>query len=102
MYWMYRSDPSRLSMYYTHDDFLQTLVTFGHVGLAAIGMTLVLVFAFWFLGRGVATPFPFAGFLWVALGGCLAHAKFDFPFQIYSLQLMFLSICALLTSVSRR
>jgi hypothetical protein len=37
----------------------------------------------------------------VALGGCLLHARFDFPLQMYSILLLFLALCAVLFSLSR-
>jgi hypothetical protein len=40
--------------------------------------------------------------LWVALSGCLVQARFDFPFQIYSIVLLFLLYCALPSTLSRR
>ena len=40
--------------------------------------------------------------IWVALVGCLVHARYDFPFQIYSILFLFLTICALLFNLSRR
>jgi hypothetical protein len=38
---------------------------------------------------------------WLALAGCLVHARFDFPFQIHSTLLLFLVICAILSGLSR-
>jgi len=39
--------------------------------------------------------------VWLALGGCLVHARFDFPFQIHSTLLLFLVLCAMLFGLSR-
>jgi len=102
MYRMYRASPDQRLVAQTHDDFLETLVTFGRVGLTGLELMLALVFAYWFLGRGIPTNPAFVAFFWVALGGCLVHAKFDFPFQIYSLLLLFLTIGAMATTFSRR
>ena len=40
--------------------------------------------------------------LWLALAGCLIQARFDFPFQVYSILLLFLFHCAILSTLSRR
>jgi hypothetical protein len=56
----------------------------------------------WFAGRGIRTGWRFVSLLWLALAGCLVHARYDFHLQIYSILLMFLLICAVLFSVRRR
>jgi hypothetical protein len=40
--------------------------------------------------------------LWLALAGCLVHARYDFPFQICSIVWLFLILCAVLANLSRR
>ena len=40
--------------------------------------------------------------LWLAIVGCLFHAKFDFPLQIHSILVLFLTVCAILSSPGRR
>ena len=40
--------------------------------------------------------------IWLALLGCLAEARYDFPFQIYSIVFLFLTICAVIFNLSRR
>ena len=39
-------------------------------------------------------------YLWLALTGCLLHARFDFPLQIYSILFLFLLECAILSVVT--
>jgi O-antigen ligase len=102
VYQLYRSDPEQSWFAYAHDDYLQTIVTFGRVGFSAIMFMLVMVFAYWFVARGIPTSELFIAFVWMAAAGCLLHARFDFPLQIYSLQLMFMTLCAMLTVLARR
>lgn len=102
VYPLYRSNPSQARYSMAHDDYLQTLITFGRVGLTAILSMLVLVFAYWFLARGIPTSELFVAFIWLSAAGCLLHARFDFPLQIDSLLLVFLTLCAMLTTLARR
>jgi O-antigen ligase len=102
VYQLYRGDPGQLWYVHAHDDYLQTLTTFGRVGFSVLCVMLVAVAVHWFVGRGIPTSVYFAIFLWVAISGCLLHAKFDFPLQIYAILLVFLTNCAILTTLSRR
>lgn len=85
-----------------HNDWLETRITFGWVGCGLIAAAFLLVITRWFAGRGIRTGWRFVSLLSLALGGCLLHARYDFPLQIYSILLMFLLICAVLFSVRRR
>ena len=40
--------------------------------------------------------------IWLALAGCLVHARYDFPFQVHSIVFLFLVLCAILFVLSRR
>jgi len=87
---------------YLHDDWLETRITFGWIGFGVICLMLILVLARWFVpGGGIPMHWDFVLFTWLALAGCLAHAKLDFPFQIYSLQFLFLLLCSMLFCLSR-
>ena len=85
-----------------HNDWLETLITFGRLGAVPIFLTLVLVLAHWFRGGGIYGNKYFVMLLWVALGGCLVHAAFDFPFQIHSVLTLFLVLCAVLSCLTRQ
>ena len=85
-----------------HNDWLETLVTFGRLGSALIGLAFALVLARYFLPGGVPTGWRLPLLIWVALAGCLLHARWDFPLQIYSILFLFLLHCAILTTLSRR
>jgi O-antigen ligase len=102
VYLLYRSDPFETWYAFAHDDYLQTEVTFGRLGFSLLMVMLLLVFGYWFLARGIPTSELFIGFVWLAAAGCLMHARFDFPMQIYSLLLMFMTLCAILTTLARR
>ncbi len=85
-----------------HNDWLETLITFGWVGATPIFLTLLLVLAHWFRGGGIHGNKYFVMLLWVSIGGCLLHAGFDFPFQIHSVLTLFLVLCAVLSCLTRR
>ena len=85
-----------------HNDWLETLVTFGRVGFSMILLALLTVFGRWFVGGGIPGHRVFVMFLWLALGGCLIYAAVDFPFQIYSILFVFLVLCAVLSCLSRK
>ena len=84
-----------------HNDWLETLITFGWVGSVLIGMAFLLVLGRWFAPGGIHGGRRFVILVWMALAGCLIHARFDFPFQIYSILFLFLVLCAILFNLSR-
>lgn len=102
IYQLYRQGLNQPWYHAAHDDYLQTVITFGRVGFTAILFVLALVFGYWFLARGIPTSELFVAFIWVAAAGCLMHARFDFPFQVYSILLLFVTLCAILTTLARR
>ena len=85
-----------------HNDWLETLITFGGLGFSMILLALLTVLGRWFIGGGIPAHRVFVMFLWLALGGCLIYAAVDFPFQIYSILFLFLLLCALLSCLSRK
>jgi hypothetical protein len=102
VYPLYRSNPAQARYAMAHDDYLQTRVTFGRVGFTALMFVLVMIFAYWFLARGIPTSELFVGFVWLGAAGCLMHARFDFPLQVYSVFLVFVTLSAILTTLARR
>jgi O-antigen ligase len=102
VYHLYRKDPSELWYAQAHNDYLQTLATFGRVGFTAVMFLVVLVFGYWFVARGIPTSELFVAFIWMAAAGCLMHARFDFPLQVYSILLLFTTLSAILTTLARR
>lgn len=85
-----------------HNDWLETRITFGRVGSGLVAAAFLLVLARWFLPGGIHGGRRFVVLLWLALSGCLIQARFDLPFQIYSIVLLFLLHCAILSTLSRR
>ena len=84
-----------------HNDWLETLVTFGWVGTGLLLLALLLAATRWLVPGGLPAP-PLFGFLVCgALAGCLIHARFDFPLQIHSILALFLVLCATLSCLGR-
>ena len=85
-----------------HNDWLETRITIGWVGSALIGLAFAAVLLRWFPRGGIHGGRRFTVLLWLALAGCLVHARYDFPFQICSIVWLFLILCAVLANLSRR
>ena len=85
-----------------HNDWLETRITFGWIGSALIAFAFLLVIACWFRPGGIHGGHRFIVLAWLSLAGCLTHARYDFPFQIYSILFLFLILCAILSTLSRR
>jgi O-antigen ligase len=102
LFQLYRVDPNEYWPAQLHNDWLQTLITFGWLGSGLIAVAFICVLARWFIPGGIADGRELAPLLWVSLGGCLLHARYDFPFQICSVLFVFLLLCAVLSCLSRR
>jgi hypothetical protein len=85
-----------------HNDWLETRITFGWVGSGLIALAFVVVLLRWFARGGMYGGRRFIVLIWLAMGGCLLHARYDFPFQIHSIVFLFLVLCAILFSLTRR
>ena len=85
-----------------HNDWLETRITFGWLGSALIGVALVAVLLRSFTPGGIHGGRRFIILIWLALGGCLVHARYDFPFQVYSILFLFLVLCAILLDLTRQ
>ncbi|HEY5913133.1 MAG TPA: O-antigen ligase family protein [Verrucomicrobiae bacterium] len=85
-----------------HNDWLETRITFGWAGSCLIAAAFICVLLRWFSPGGIHGGRRFVILCWLALGGCMLHARFDFPFQIHSTLFLFLLICAILFTLSRR
>jgi hypothetical protein len=84
-----------------HNDWLEARISFGWVGSGMLALALALLGLMWFFPRGLAGHGRLMAALWMGLGGCLVHALFDFPFQVYSVVFLFLIWCALVVNLSR-
>jgi hypothetical protein len=85
-----------------HNDWLETRITFGWSGSLLVACAFGIVVLRWFIPGGIHGGRRFTALLWLAMVGCLLHARFDFPFQIYSILFLFLILCAVAMSLSRR
>jgi O-antigen ligase len=85
-----------------HNDWLETRITFGWLGSGLIALALVTVLLRWFVRGGIHGGRRFLILVWLAVAGCLVHARFDFPFQIHSIIVLFLVLCAMLSDLTRR
>jgi O-antigen ligase len=85
-----------------HNDWLETRITFGLLGSGLIWAALGIVLVRWFFPGGIHGGRRFMLLAWLAMAGCLLHARFDLPFQIPSIVSLFLVLCAILSVLSRR
>lgn len=102
MFPLYRSSSDEFWPAQLHNDWLETQITFGWIGLGLILLAFALVLARRWCSGGIPAGRQFTGLLWQALAGALIHARFDFPFQIYSILMLALIWCAVLFTLSRR
>ncbi len=102
VYHLYRAHAQAEWAAYAHNDWLETRITFGWAGLAPILAMLLIVFLRWFGTGGIRADWLFVSMIWLALAGCLVHARFDFPFQICSTLALFLLLCAALFCLSKK
>jgi O-antigen ligase len=84
-----------------HNDWLETLITFGWIGTSLILLALAIVILRWFFAGGIYGEKNFVMLIWFALAGCIIHSRFDFPFQIHSVLALFLVLCSVLSCLSR-
>lgn len=98
---LYRSSTDEYWPAQLHNDWLETLVTFGWCGSSLIVLALACIVGRLLNGGSIRVPWRFIALVWVGLLGCLAHARFDFPFQVYSILHLFLLECAILFTLAR-
>jgi O-antigen ligase len=101
LFQFYRTSPDEYWPAQLHNDWLETRITFGWVGSALIAAALLTVLGRRWLPGGIRCGWRFAALLWLALAGCLAHARYDFPLQVHSVLFLFLIVCAILFNLSR-
>jgi hypothetical protein len=99
---LYRFSPEYNWFAQLHNDWLETLITFGWTGSVLIALAFAAVPLRWFARGGIHGGRRFVMLTWLALAGCLVHARFDFPFQVHSILFLFLILCAILFTLSRR
>lgn len=99
---LYRNSPADYWPAQLHNDWMEYRITFGRAGCALLLAAGAIILARWLAPGGLRLPHPFVMCFWIALAGCLLHARFDFPLQIYSIQFVFVLICAALFGIGRR
>ena len=97
----YRTSPDDYWPGQLHNDWLEYLITLGRIGFGLVLAAGALIAARWWLPGGLRLHWTFAAFVWIAIAGCLLHARFDFPLQICSIQFVFVLLAAVLFSLSR-
>jgi hypothetical protein len=102
LYYFYRTDETREWAAYLHDDWFEFRITLGWIGFGLLLALLAGALLNWFIGRGPPLPMLLAALLWIAMAGCLFHARFDFPFRVHSIAALFILYCAILSSGNRR
>jgi O-antigen ligase len=100
IYNLYRANPRQRWESYAHDDYLETRITFGWVGMALILGALVLVPICGQVSSGIPLDRTFHRLWMSSAGGLLLHARFDPPFQIYSIHFIFVILCAVWTCLA--
>jgi O-antigen ligase len=100
VYHMYRESAKQDWQAFVHDDWLETRATFGWVGFSLVILQFGLLACWAAIQRQRWTSRILPLCLFISLGGCLLHAKADFPFQIYSIVFTFVIVAALLTSLA--
>ncbi len=101
LYSLYK-EPTQQRQAYVHDDWLESRISLGRVGLGFLWVALVALLLGSWLGKGASLMGCLVTLGWVGLVGCLAHAKYDFPFQVYSVVLLFVVIAAMLSAFPGR
>jgi O-antigen ligase len=95
VYQLYRTSTDQIWAAFVHDDWLETRVTFGRIGMTIVLLQLA-VLAFWTMTGRKQWSFPVLTLsLLLSIAGCLVHAKRDFPFQTYGVFFTFTAVCAL-------
>jgi len=101
LFQIYRNNPEQYWPAQLHNDWMEMRITFGRVGFVMMLAALALASLRWIAPGGVPRDGTFLLLTTLALIGCLAHARVDFPFQIYSIEFIFVVLAAILFSSSR-
>ena len=99
---LYRSGSNQSVKGYVHNDWWETRITLGWIGLGTLVVMLFLVPVIASGSRGRPPSREFTGLVALALLGILGHAVGDFPFQVHSLVFQFLVTLAMASAMGRR
>ena len=98
----YRTDEKGVWAAYAHNDWMETLITFGWVGGSIIYLLILMIPVANQFGSGIPANREFRALLLLSLAGLLLHAVFDFPFQIYGILYSFTFLAAVATLATKR
>ena len=86
------------------DDWRELRITLGWFGVLAAAVAVLTLARRTLVERGAPTLRLVLALLWLGPAACLLHARFDMPFQSYSIALLFAVVAAILstTSIARR
>lgn len=101
LYQFYRQDYSPAWEAYAHNDWMELRITFGLIGFGLILLLLCAVPLRWWFGDGPAVHWVLPVSVLLSMAGCLAHARFDLPFCVYSISWTFLVLCAVLVAMGK-
>lgn len=99
---LYRSSPDEYWPRQLHNDWLETLVTFGWSGSLMLLLAMFVAVTRWIAPGNPSVDWRFAALTCVSIVGVLVHARFDYPMQVYSVLLLTMMLFSILFSVSRR
>lgn len=102
VYQLYRANATEPEAAYAHNDWLQLRIGLGWIGFGATLLMLAHPFVRWWVRDGIPCRWDLVALIWIALGGCLLHAHFDFPVQIYALRLLLLTLSCISFCLARR
>ena len=100
LYQLYRPDTGSLWQVYLHCDWLQTLVTYGIGGFMLLLLAGVLAAICPFIRNQLTVPTSFVALVALSLSTGLLNATLDFPFQVYSIQHLFVVLAAFFSTLS--
>jgi len=101
LYQFYRPDAGEW-VAQMHNDWLETLVTFGWAGTTLVCLSFLIVITRWLVPGGVGGGRRLPYLIWCAMAGCFFQAVWDFPFQVYSVIFAFILLCSVVSVMTRR
>jgi hypothetical protein len=103
LYFIYRKSLSDPWCAYAHNDYLETLITFGIIGSGILLIIFVLILLTPLkCDSKLSSAVDLLVFLSISIFGILLAARFDLPMQIYSILIQVAVILSLFTSVTWR
>jgi hypothetical protein len=96
LYQLYRKNPEQHWNAYLHDDWLEARVTLGWIGFGLILAALAVLGLNAWRGGAIRMHWILPSMIGLGMSSCLVHAKYDFPFQVYSLFFLFVMLASIL------